>query len=176
MAARRLLIVMLVLLGLSTLAAALVPQRTLNEGGTTGTTTTQPTTTAPAATPNSAFLRPTKITVGGKKFPIVAPVDAGSQITLLVRSRFPAEITIPEFGLIGFATPNTPARFALLADSPGTFGIVFGSSSKPGVEGTTAARIVVVQPGAKERKRNAGEPKGKKKGPSSPAPEASAEA
>ena len=57
---------LLVLLGLSTLAAALVPQRTLNEGGTTGTTTTQATTTAPA-TPNPAFLRPTKITVGGKK-------------------------------------------------------------------------------------------------------------
>jgi hypothetical protein len=166
MAARRLLIVMLVLLGLSTLAAALVPQRTLNDGGTTGTSTTQPTTSTNTNTRNPAFLRPTKITVGGKKFPIVSPVHVGSQLTLLVRSRFPAEIAIPEFGLIGFATPNTPARFPLLAESPGTFGVVFGSSSKPGVEGTTAARIVVVQPGAKEQK-NAAKPK---KGKSSRSP------
>jgi len=168
MAARRLLIVMLVLLGLSTLAAALIPQRTLNDGDATGTTTTQPATTAPGTVPNPAFLRPTKITVGGKKFPIVSPVDVGSQLTLLVRSRFPSEIAIPGFGLIGFATPNTPARFALLADTPGTFGIVFGSSAKTGVEGKTAARIVVVRPGAKEKKR-AAKPK-KKKRASSRAP------
>ena len=166
MAARRLLIVLLVLLGLSTLAAALVPQRTLNDGDTTGTTSTQETTTAAGETvPNPAFLRPTKIMVGGKKFPIVSPVQVGSQVTLLVRSRFPSEIAIPAFGLIGFATPNTPARFPLLADTPGTFGIVFGSSAKARVEGKTAARIVVVQPGAKEKKR-AGKPK-KKKGASS---------
>ena len=153
MAARRLLIVMLVLLGLSTLAAALVPQRTLNGDGTTGTTTTEP--TAPTGTQtNPAFLRPTKIMVGGKKFPVVSPVNVGSQLTLLVRSRFPAEVTIPQLGLVGFATRNTPARFPLLADTPGTFGIVFGSSPKPGVEGKTAARIVVVQPGANERKKS----------------------
>jgi hypothetical protein len=153
MAARRLLIVLLVLLGLSTLAAALVPQRTLNEGDTTGTTTNQTTTTTPTATPNPAFLRPTKITVGGKKFPVVSPVHVGDQLTLLVRSRFPTQIEIPEFGLLGFATSNTPARFELLADTPGTFGILFGATAKPHVTGKPAARIVVVQPGAKEQKK-----------------------
>ena len=140
MAARRLLIVMLVLLGLSTLAAALLPQRTLNKDGTTGTTTTQATTTAPAATPNFAFLRPTKITVGGKKFPVVSPIQVGDQLRLLVRSRVPAEIEIPEFGLVGFASPDTPARFELLPDTPGTFGILFAASNKP------AAQIRVVAP------------------------------
>ena len=150
MAARRLLIVLLVLLGLSTLAAALVPQRTLNEGGTTGTTTTQPTTTAPSATPNPAFLRPTKITVGGKKFPVVSPIHVGDQLRLLVRSRFPAEIEIPEFGLLGFASPDAPARFELLPDTPGTFGILFADSGKP------AGQIEVVPP--------AGTGKGAKKG------------
>jgi hypothetical protein len=151
MAARRLLIVMLVLLGVSTLAAALVPQDTLNGGDTTDTTTTQATTTAAAPPPNPAFLRPTKITVGGKKFPVVSPVEVDSRLRLLVRSRFPTQIAIPEFGLIGFATPETPARFELLIDTPGTFGILFGASSKPGVEGKPAARIVVVRPGAKQR-------------------------
>lgn len=144
---------MLVLLGLSTLAAALVPQRTLKDGGTTGTATTPSTTTTATGAPNPAFRRPTKIIVGGKKFPVVAPVSVGDQLTLLVRSRFPAEITIPEFGLVGFATPDTPARFELLADTPGTVGILFGDSGKPGVTGKPAARIIVVQPGAKEQKK-----------------------
>ena len=166
MAARRLLIVMLVLLGVSTLAAALVPQRTLNEAGTTGTTTTQPTTpTAPV--PSPAFLRPTKITVGGKKFPVVSPIKVGDQLRLLVRSRFPAEIEIPEFGLVGFASPNAPARFELLPDSPGTFGILFAASGKP------AGQIEVVAPsgskGNGNEKRTGVKPNGKSSSSRAPA-------
>lgn len=160
MAARRLLIVLLVLLGVSTLAAALVPQRAIRNG--TGTTTTQPSTTTTATNP--AFRRPTKIIVGGKKFPVVAPVSVGAQLTLLVRSRFPAEITIPEFGLVGFATPDTPARFELLLDTPGPIGVLFGDSAEPGVTGQPAARIIVVQPGAKEQKKTGTKKAGTKKG------------
>ena len=154
---------MLVLLGLSTLAAALVPQRTLNEGGTTGTTTTQATTTAPAATPNPAFLRPTKITVGGKKFPVVSPIHVGDQLRLLVRSRFPAEIEIPEFGLLGFASPDAPARFELLPDTPGTFGILFAASDKP------AGQIEVVAPAADAGKKPKKAKKGKRSKSRAPA-------
>jgi hypothetical protein len=150
MAARRLLIVLLVLLGLSTLAAALVPQRDLRNGTTSGTTTqstTTPTVPVPETVPPVA-----KITVGGKKFPVV-PVQVGDQFTLLVRSRFPAQIQIPEFGLIRFATRTTPARFELLPDAPGTFGILFGASPKAGVIGKPAAQLVVQAP-AKKKRRN----------------------
>ena len=143
---------MLVLLGLSTLAAALVPQSDLRNGGTTGTTTSQATTTT-ADLPNPAFRRPTKIIVGGKRLPVVAPVMVGDQLTLLVRSRFPTEITVPEFGLVGFATRDTPARFELLVDTPGNIGILFGDSGRPELTGKPAARIVVVQPGEKEQKK-----------------------
>jgi hypothetical protein len=153
MAARRLLIVMLVLLGLSTLAAALVPQRTIRDRGTTGTVATRSTPTTATGSTNPAFPPPTKIVVGGKKFPVVAPVAVGEQLTLLVRSLFPAEITIPQFGLVGFATPDTPARFQLLLDTPEPVGILFGSSAKPGVAGKPAARIIVVKPGAKKQKK-----------------------
>src|SRR3954452_88073 len=97
MAARRLLIVMLILLGLSTLAAALVPQRTLNDGTTS--TTTSPRSVATAPTVPAGTVPPVaEILVGGKKFPVV-PVHVGDQFTLLVRSRHPNEIAIPEFGL-----------------------------------------------------------------------------
>jgi hypothetical protein len=159
MAARRLLIVLVVLLGLSTLAAALVPQRTLRGGGTTATTTTQSTTTAPTATPNPAFRRPTKITVGkdatGKKvFPLVR-VHSDDQFTLLVRSSFPAEIAIPEFGQVAFASPDAPARFELLPDTPGTFGILFAASGKP------AGRIEVVAPSAGPSGKKSGKSNGK---------------
>jgi hypothetical protein len=146
-AARRLLIVMLVLLGLSTLAAALVPQRSLREGGTTTTTTTQPSTTE-AAPP--VFLKPTEITVGGRKLPVVYPVRVGDQLTLLVHSRLPAQIAIPEFGQLGFAAPAAPARFQLLAREPGTFGVLFAETGK------VAAQIRVVPAGKKVPKKEKG--------------------
>jgi hypothetical protein len=152
MAARRLLIVMLILLGLSTLAAALVPQHALRGGTTSDTTTTQPTTTAPTET-SPAFVPSTKITVGGKKFPIVSPVPVGEQLVLLVRSHLPTQLEIPEFGQVGFATPEAPARFELLPTVPGTFGILFAPAGK------VAAQIRVVARGKKQ--------KGKKRKPKS---------
>jgi hypothetical protein len=145
MAARRLLIIMLVLLGLSTLAAALVPQRTLDEETTTGTTTrTAPTTPTP---PPETVPPVAEITVGGKKFPVV-PVGVGDRFTLLVLSRRPREVAIPEFGLVGFATAETPARFELLTETPGTFGIVFTASGK------AVARIEVTEPSAKKKPKS----------------------
>jgi hypothetical protein len=167
MAARRLLIVMLVLLGLSTLAAALVPQHSLRGGTTSATTTTQPaTTTTTPAVPPPGYVRPTKITVGGRQFPVVSPVKVGEQLVLLVAARFPTQLEIREFGQVGFAAPDAPARFELLPTTPGTFGIQFQPSGK------VAAQIRVVAPGhgkkqkAREKKRNA---KSRARGESGPA-------
>jgi hypothetical protein len=142
-AARRLLIVMLVLLGLSTLAAALVPQHAIHRDTTTGTTTTQPTTTHGA--PPASYIPPTKITVGDRKFPVVSPVHVGEQLTLLVASRVPTQLQIKEFGQVSFAAPDAPARFELLPTMPGNFGIQFLPSGK------AAAQIRVVAPSAKKK-------------------------
>jgi hypothetical protein len=164
MAARRLLIVMLILLGLSTLAAALVPQRALRNGTTTGTTTTQSSPTTPSPPITDVLPPVAEITVGGKKFPVVAPVHVGDQLTLLVRSRRPREISIPEFGLIGFATRDTPARFELLPTTPGTFGILFaarhviGEGVGAAASGKVVGRIEVMKRFAKGGKN---EPTGK---------------
>lgn len=127
MAARRLLIVMLVLLGISTLAAALVPQHALRSPNTrTATTATAPTTTtAPPALPTRY-----KLFVPDKKgFPVI-PVHVGDQFTILARSRFPTQLSIPTFGLVGFAAPNAPAIFELLPTSAGRFGVVVEPSGK----------------------------------------------
>jgi hypothetical protein len=157
MAARRLLIVMLILLGLSTLAAALVPQRALRNGTTTGTTTTQSSPTTPSPPITDVLPPVAEITVGGKKFPVVAPVHVGDQLTLLVRSRRPREISIPEFGLIGFATRDTPARFELLPTTPGTFGILFAASGK------VVGRIEVLPQGGKKGGKKGGKNKAERK-------------
>jgi hypothetical protein len=150
MAARRLLIVMLILLGLSTLAAALVPQHALRGGATSGTTTTQPTQSTTTASPPIGRSLSAKIVVGGKQVPVVAgpvckkpkpscePIHVGDQLSLSVLSRGQAELEIPEFGLVGVASKNTPAFFQLLLDQPENVGVLF--TSPHGV----AARIEVL--------------------------------
>jgi hypothetical protein len=151
MAARRLLIVMLILLGLSTLAAALVPQHSLRDSTTGSTTTTQPTTTTTPAPPAGRSLSAV-IRVGGKKIPVVAgpvcrkhepkcdpSIHVGDQISLQVLSRKnQAALEVPSFGLFGIASSNAPAFFNLLPQHVGTIGILFSSTSK------VAARIEVL--------------------------------
>lgn len=149
MTARRLLIVMLILLGISTLAAALVPQRTLRPATSTQATSTQATAAAPA--PPAGRSLQANITVGGKNVPVVAgavcgavrkprcePIHVGDQVTLLVSSRFPTQLEVPEFGLVAFATADSPARFELLPDTPNTIGILFAPKRK------VAARVRVL--------------------------------
>jgi hypothetical protein len=150
MAARRLLIVMLVLLGLSTLAAALVPQHALRGDTTTGTTTTQPTQTTTTPTPPAGRSLSVEIVVGGKEVPVVAaplckkrkprcePLHVGDQLSLQVLSKGQAELSIPSLGLLGVASPNAPAFFELLPSDPGTIGILFTSPRQ------VAARIDVL--------------------------------
>ena len=148
MAARRLLIVMLILLGLSTLAAALVPQHALRGGTTTGTTTqpTQSTTTAAPAPGRSLRAR---IKIGGKTIPVVAgpvclngkcgePIHVGDQLSLEVFARKQTELEIRSFGLIGVASKTAPALFQLLFTQPTNIGIVSTSTGEP------AAKIEVL--------------------------------
>jgi hypothetical protein len=154
MAARRLLIVMLVLLGLSTLAAALVPQHSLRDSTTGSTTTTQPAETTTTAAPPPGRSLSVKIVVGGDKVPVVAnpickkptpacePLHVGDQLSLQVFSKGQAQLEIPTFGLVGVASSNAPALFELLPQEPGRIGVLFTSPRK------VAARIIVLSPKA----------------------------
>ena len=167
MAARRLLIVMLVLLGLSTLAAALVPQHSLRDGSTSATTTTQPTESTTTPTPTAGRSLSVEIVVGGKKVPVVAdalckkhkprcePLHVGDQLSLEVLSRGSAQLAIPAFGLIGVASDNSPAFFQLLPHEPGTIGVLFTSPRR------VAARIEVLS--AKAAAKSIRQPKAKPK-------------
>jgi hypothetical protein len=169
LAARRLLIVMVVLLGLSTLAAALVPQRTLNGGGTGSTTTTTSTPTTTSTTTPAPLSVEVPITVGPKKRPLVS-ADVGDQFTLLVTSTEPREISIPEFGLSAFAAPNAPARFELLTQTPGRFGILFASSDRVAAD----LEVLTAKQRAKQKKEKKAKKGAKPKSSSPPAPAESA--
>ena len=161
MAARRLLIVMLVLLGISTLAAALVPQSTLNDDNpTTGSSTTTQATTTTATTPTTGKLFPIKLKLGGP--PVVIdcsaakrregkcePIHVGDQLSLTVFSTKPTQLSIDAYGLIGFASPTAPAFFDLIVDSDEPFGIAYQPSGKPAaqIRVGTAKRPTRAEPG-----------------------------
>lgn len=145
MAARRLIIIMLVLLGLSALLAVQLPQQSREtRSGTESTTTTESTATAPpekapavpppaAADPVAAGKQPVDILCGedqcatiqiDPKLTAVVPVTQGQQLTLLVKSPRKTDLVeIPALGLIDSVTPDKPAIFDLFADRVGDYGV-----------------------------------------------------
>jgi hypothetical protein len=108
-AARRLVILMLVLLGVSTIAAALVPVD--REAGTDETTTTS--TPAEKRDDEGGKLVSKSIDAQSKP-PRVVRIELGDQLALRVTSRRDAEVEIPAFGELDDVGPGAPALFDLL--------------------------------------------------------------
>jgi plastocyanin len=142
MAARRLLIIMVVLLTISTLAAALVPppqERGEETSTSTSTTTKERTTKEPRG---SDLVRAEVPVPQGDEAPREVRVQAGDQVALVVTSRQPGEVSIPDFGLIEFAGPGNDASFDLLVEEAGQFPVRFQGSGE-------VATIVAGDAGAK---------------------------
>jgi hypothetical protein len=116
MAARRLVIVMLVLLGVSTLLASLAPP----PGSRTdsSTTTASPGTTKQGPKSGGELVR-RQIDAQASR-PEVIEVPAGDQLALEVSSDRVAEIEIGLLGLLDTAAPLSPARFDVFAEEPGS--------------------------------------------------------
>ena len=167
MAARRLLIVMLVLLGLHAGrcpgAAAFAARRHHREHQHDSAHHHNR-----RAAPGRSLS--VKIVVGGKKVPVVAaplckalkprcePLHVGDQLSLEVLSKEQAELEIPTFGLIGVASDNSPALFQLLPQEPGTIGVLFTSPRR------VAARVQVLSAKAAAKAiENQRKPKSKSK-------------
>jgi hypothetical protein len=115
MAARRLIAVMLVLLFLSSLAAALAPVERQNEDTSTSTTEAV---TEPAANEGD-LVRVTLDARKGKARPIRAGV--GDQLQLRVISKRVATIELVDLGPIEDVGPLSPARFDVLLERRGRF-------------------------------------------------------
>jgi plastocyanin len=113
-AARRLLIVMLVLLGVSTVAAALVPVERDADGD--DTTTTSTTTTK---RPTWELMRESIHAVARE--PQTVRVRVGDQLQLEVTSRRAHQVEIPRLGELEDVDPDAPAHFDLLLFDRGRF-------------------------------------------------------
>lgn len=141
MAARRLLIVMLVLLGISTLAAALVPPRAFrDQTGSTATETeateTAPATGAPQAGQGGQAVQ-VRIFVGGRTTPVV-PLALGDQLSLTVCTRETTDLLeIPLIGRVEPVRPGVPTYFNLLPRQKGSYALRFVEKD------SVAARIEV---------------------------------
>jgi hypothetical protein len=148
MAARRLLIVMLVLLGFSTLAAALVQPPAQQEGtGSTIAEETEP--TIPDPLPKGKGLG-FDFEVGGEKIQVVQ-AEVGDQLSLVISSKRSDLLEIPAFGLLEAVGPGSPARFQLLVREPGAYGIRFVEANR------VVARIEARGRGDASRSRAPGE-------------------
>src|SRR5215211_1227039 len=134
MAARRLLILLLAVLAISTLGAALIAPR---PGGPDQTTTT----TAPRGGPTrprerDGHLIEVSVRTRSRR-PESIRAQPGDQLELTVRSATAGQIEIPHFGLVEDAGPDMPARFSVLFDEPGHFHVSLATT------GRVLARIVV---------------------------------
>ena len=117
MAARRLVIVMLVLLGVSTVAAALVPVE--RQAGDEETTTS--TTTGANTEPRGALLR--RSIDANARTPKTIVMRVGDQLELAVRFRRADQVEIPALGELEDVDPDTPARFDLLPFERGRYSV-----------------------------------------------------
>ena len=147
MAARRLLIIMLVLLGVSTLAAALVGNRSLREEGTGSTIASETEPTVPPDTvPQGSPLEPVTVDVKGRRVTVVR-VEVGDQLPLAVRARKADLVEIPALGLLEPVAPGAPARFDARAQAPASYGVRLVNADR------VIARIEISKPKAKKQKK-----------------------
>ena len=114
MVARRLLIVLAVLLGLTALAAGVAPRERL-----TTDSGDEPVAVAPTAEPESGHVQKT-LDAGASGQRVAAHI--GETVTLTVRSDTLEAISLAEYGT-QTAEPDSPAHFELLADVPGSYSI-----------------------------------------------------
>ena len=106
---------MLVLLGMSTLAAALAPPPPKPDETTSTTSTTQPS----PQEPTGGELVEATIKAQAKK-PEKLHIPRGDQLALTVESKRAGQVQIQGLGLIEDVAPLSPARFDLLADHRGS--------------------------------------------------------
>jgi hypothetical protein len=113
-AARRLIVVMLALLVVSSIAAALAPVRDSGEE-TTGTTTQVESQT------QGRLVRRTIDTRDRK--PASIAIDLGDQLELTVKARRLDQVEIAALGELEPVDPDAPAHFDLLPRQPGTYDV-----------------------------------------------------
>lgn len=142
MAARRLILVMLVLLIVSSVGFALVPvpSSQLDQA----TTTAESMTRAPVSEPSGALVAE-RIRAGSGK-PREIEIALGDQLELTVIGQRFDQVAIARLGMLEDVDRGAPAVFDLLPIAPGSYGVrLLGA-------GETIARIEVAKPGARSKR------------------------
>jgi hypothetical protein len=111
MVARRLLIVLAVLLGLTALAAGVAPRRPIDSAPDAG---------APAVTPVARAGGSVQRTMDAAATGQHMVARVGQTVELTVRSQVLNAVSLGDVG-VRTAEADSPARFELLADVPGTY-------------------------------------------------------
>ena len=112
MLARRLLIALAVLMAITALAAGISPRESpLKEGGS-----------SPTASPGAPALEPVEEVLDASADGQRVEARVGQIVRIVVRSRELDTVALAEVGS-KTAEPDSPARFELLAEVPGTYGI-----------------------------------------------------
>ncbi len=132
MAARRLIAVLIMLLVISSLAAALAPERPSESDTTETETTTAP---EPARDPSDVL---SEVIPPEPEKPVVIKTRIGDQLQLQVEAAGPIGVEILTLGLTSFAAPGAPARFDLLLRAAGNNPVALE-------DGTVVARIRVAE-------------------------------
>jgi hypothetical protein len=137
MAARRLIIVLLVLFAVSIVAAMIAPERrgpllgdrsSSSTDSTSSTTTTTSEATTTDELPSGEALT-ARIEASESK-PESVKAFVGDQLELSVGSRRSREIQIPAFGITETAAPDAPATFNLLFRDAGKLPIIDADSGE----------------------------------------------
>ena len=112
MLARRLLIALAVLMVLTAVAASLTPRESSRQQDAT----------TPSATSTQPAQKPVEATLDAQEEGQRVEADVGQNVTIVVRSTELDSVSIAEVGT-ETAEPDSPARFELLADTPGDYPI-----------------------------------------------------
>lgn len=133
MAARRLIAILIVLMLVSTFAAALAPQRQeRSESTETATTATA------APSPRSGELVEAVIPARPGE-PQVIDAEPGDQVSLIVRVAGAQPVSIASLGLTEFATSADPARFDILVRERQPITIAVGERGEREIVGRIGA-------------------------------------
>jgi hypothetical protein len=140
-AARRLVVVMLVLLGISTLVAAFLPP----PDNPSPADRRQPQPNAkqrqaerPPPSTRTGMLLVARMPVSGR--PKAVRIERGDELRLTVTAPFGADIEIPGFGLTSPVTPYAGAYFDIFASDRGNFPVIVVDS------GRIVGRVLVGRP------------------------------
>ena len=144
MAARRLLILLLAVLAISSLAAALIGPQTTREPSAP-TTKREPARGQQARDRSGRLIE--KTVDAGRRRAETIRLRAGDQLELTVRSRVAGQVEIPRLGLLTDVGPELPAHLSLLPDELGHYPVRLAGS------GQTIAMVIVSAAGGGVRER-----------------------